>query len=420
MKIQTFTNRFLGETYHKINHRSGLTIYVMPKEGFKTTYSIFSTDYGSVDTDFSVSGGKEIKVPEGIAHFLEHKLFESDELDAFERYAKTGASANAFTSFDKTSYLFSCADNFEDSLEILIDFVKHPYFTQKTVEKEQGIIAQEINMYKDDPDWEVLFNLLRAAYKNNPVRTDIAGTVESIGQITADLLYDCYNTFYNNSNMVLAVAGNVTVDQVIKIADKLLKVEKPVTFKRIKKPEDEGIVESYTEKTMDVKIKKFKLGFKEPPIDQSNLKYIISMSIALDLICSKTTDLYSQLLENDLINSSFGTDHFCGRDFNIVIFGGESENPEKVKSALVERISSLKETGVDGELFESVRRKKYGNEIKCFDDVDSLANGMVSMHFGKYGLFDIFDIYRTITKEDIDQVIRDSFDEKKCVLSVIK
>lgn len=420
MEIQTLTNEFLQETYHKINHPSGLTIYVLPKEGYQTTYAVFGTDYGSVDTHFSTNGGKEINVPEGIAHFLEHKLFESEELDAFERYAKTGASANAYTSFDKTCYLFSCSDNFEESLRILLDFVKHPYFTQQTVEKEQGIIGQEIKMYQDNPDWEVLFNLLRAAYKENPVRIDIAGTVDSIAQIDAQLLYDCYNTFYNNSNMVLAVAGNTTVEQVIEIADELLEKEETVKIEKMLPGEDDGIVEAYTEKEMHVEVPKFNIGFKEKLFDPKNLKYSIAVSIALDLICSKTTDFYAELLEKELINSSFGTEHFWGRGFNMIIFGGESEKPEEVKAALLERIAFLKENGVEAEAFEAIRRKKYGNEVKCFNDVDALANGMVNMHFCGYGLFDIFDAYRSITKEDVEEVIRNSFDEAKCVLSVIK
>ncbi len=420
MQIKEFTNEFLSETYYKINHPSGLTIYVLPKNGYKTAYAVFGTDYGSVDTTFSVEGGKEISVPDGIAHFLEHKLFESEELDAFERYAQTGASANAYTSFDKTCYLFSCSDNFEKSLEILLDFVKHPYFTQQTVEKEQGIIGQEIKMYQDNPDWEVLFNLLRAAYKENPVRIDIAGTVDSIAQIDADLLYDCYHTFYNNSNMVLAVAGNVTPEQVIKIADEQLKSEEPVRIERKFKPEEETIVQDYIEKDMHVEVPKFNIGFKESPFNPIELKYNIAMSIALDLICSKTTDFYTELLEKELINSSFGTEHFCGRGFNMIIFGGESDKPEEVKEALLKRIAELKETGIDATEFEAIRRKKYGNEVQHFNDVDSLANGMVTMHFNGYGLFDIFDVYRSITKEDVDNVIRNSFDESKCVLSVIK
>ena len=196
----------------------------MPKENYSSTYAIFGTNYGSIDTKFKRSDKDEwTVVPEGIAHFLEHKLFESEDLDAFERFAKTGASANAYTSFERTGYLFSCSANFKKNLEILLDFVQNPYFTQATVEKEQGIIGQEIDMYKDAPDWEVMFNCLRTMYHNLPVRIDIAGTQESIAQITAKTLYGCYDNFYNLHNMVLAVAGNADVDEIVEVADKVLK-----------------------------------------------------------------------------------------------------------------------------------------------------------------------------------------------------
>lgn len=217
----------LKEKLYEIDHKSGLKIFVMPKENYKSTYAVIGTKYGSIDTCFKRSDKADFtRVPEGIAHFLEHKLFESEELDAFTRYAETGASANAYTSFDKTCYLFQCSDRFEDSLRILLDFVTHPYFTKETVEKEQGIIGQEITMYYDVPGWMGTFNLLRCLYKNHPVRIDIAGTVESISQITDKLLYDCYNTFYNLNNMALAVVGNVDPERVVKICDEMLENQK--------------------------------------------------------------------------------------------------------------------------------------------------------------------------------------------------
>ena len=218
MNINEIKSDILNEKYYKINHPSGLTVYVLPKENYSSAYAVFGTKYGSIDTRFKRSDSdKWTEVPEGIAHFLEHKLFESEDLDAFERYAKTGASANAYTSFDKTCYLFQCSSNFKENLKILLDFVQNPYFTPQTVQKEQGIIGQEITMYYDVPGWMSTFNLLRCLYKNHPVRIDIAGTVDSIAQITDKLLYDCYNTFYNLHNMALVVVGNVTKDDVLSV-----------------------------------------------------------------------------------------------------------------------------------------------------------------------------------------------------------
>ncbi|MDD6021477.1 MAG: pitrilysin family protein [Oscillospiraceae bacterium] len=420
MDIKTVSNGFLSETYYKVEHDSGLTIYIMPKKNYKTCYAVFGTNYGSVDTTFCRKGEKLTKVPEGIAHFLEHKLFESEELDAFERYAKTGANANAFTSFDRTCYLFSCADNFKSSLEILIDFVKSPYFTQQTVDKEQGIIGQEIRMYQDNPDWQVLFNLLRGIYSKNPVRIDIAGTVESIAEIDAQILYTCYNTFYNNSNMALAVAGNVTVDEVLEVADRLLKPEEKVEIERKVEDEPEGVSQKYIEQDMHVEIKKFNLGFKEKALEKTDLKRSVLMPIVLDLICGKSTQLFSQLLERELINSSFYTEYFTGRGFAVNIFGGESDKPEQVRDAILERIRSLRSEGVDEKEFEAIRRKKYGSEIKSLNDIETLANGLVNAHFEGYDIFDIFEVYKNITKADAEKLLSDCFDEDKCVLSVIK
>lgn len=417
--MEKFSNEFLGEEYYKIEHKSGLTVYVMPKKNMKSCFAIFGTNYGSVDTRFAIEGKEMTSVPEGIAHFLEHKLFESEEVDAFELYSKTGANANAYTSFDKTCYLFSCTDNFGKSLRILLDFVKHPYFTQETVEKEQGIIGQEIKMYQDNPDWQVMFNLLRVLYHKNPVRIDIAGTVESIAQINADLLYECYNTFYNLSNMVLAVAGNVTPEEVTEALDEKIEYEEPVKIIRETEEEPFDIVTDYIEEDMHTEMKKFNIGYKEKVRD-NNLRYSILMGIAFELICGKTTDFYEELLSDGLINADFGTEYFSGRGFAVNIFGGESEKPDEVKKKISERIKYLKENGVNEKDFEAVRRNKYGNEVKCFNDVDTLANGLVSMHFENYGMFDIFDIYRSITKEDVDKVIRESFDERVCALSVIK
>jgi predicted Zn-dependent peptidase len=322
-------NELLNEQYYEIDHKSGLKIFVMEKPEYSGAFAMFGTKYGSVDTCFRIKGQDDyVTVPEGIAHFLEHKLFESEELDAFQRFNETGANANAFTSFDRTCYIFQCAGEFEKNLEILLDFVKHPYFTEETVQKEQGIIGQEIRMYQDNPDWQVLFNLLRGIYHNNPVRIDIAGTVESIAEINAELLYSCYNTFYNLSNMALAVAGNVTKDQVLSIADRILKTEEPVHFEQIVSDEPEKVMQNYIEEDLGVDIKKFALGFKENLNDiLPTPKHTLVMNIALDVIAGKVSPLYSKLIEAGIINTSFGKEYFTGRGFSCSIYSGESHEP---------------------------------------------------------------------------------------------
>jgi len=255
---KTVENKKIDEKYYYIKHESGLDIYVVPKN-HTNSYALFATKYGSIDNIFKLEGEPEFtEVPDGIAHFLEHKMFENEDgIDTFKKYAETGASANAYTSFNKTCYLFSCADNeekFDKSLEILLDFVTHPYFTEKTVRKEQGIIGQEIRMYEDNPGWQVYFQMMANMYKKHSVRLDIAGTDESISKITADILYKCYNTFYNLSNMALCVSGNVTPEQVKKVADKILKKSEPIKIERFNYEEPEGVVK----KRDGEKIKSFK------------------------------------------------------------------------------------------------------------------------------------------------------------------
>ena len=247
-------NKKIGLGYLYKEHSSGLKIYLMRLHGVSSTRAIFGTKYGSIDTCFSKDGGAPVSVPEGIAHFLEHKLFESDGVDAFELFSKTGAYSNAYTSFDRTCYLFNCTDNLEENLKILLGFVQSPYFSKETVEKEQGIIGQEIQMYLDAPDWRVLFNLFCALYYENPVRIDIAGTRQSISEITAELLYSCYETFYNPSNMFLCLAGDFDEDKVLDLIDAELKPSTPIKITRHQAKEPSSVASKYCEQALAVAV----------------------------------------------------------------------------------------------------------------------------------------------------------------------
>lgn len=412
----------LQEKYFEIKHDSGLKMLVYPKENYASTYVIFGTRYGSIDTEFKLKEDPEFTaVPEGIAHFLEHKLFESEDLDAFERYAKTGANANAYTSFDKTCYLFSCSKNFSESLEILLDFVTHPYFTEATVQKEQGIIGQEIKMTQDEPGWEVLFSLLRAMYKIHPVRIDIAGTVESISHITADLLYKCYNTFYNLSNMAFCVVGNVDVDAVLKVADKILKKQEPVEIERKFFREPREVNREYVEETLAVMSPLFSLGFKEnvETPERSNREIILSQLIC-DIICGKTSALYNEMLEAGLINSNFDFEYFCGYGYAATIFTGESENSKEVAQKIKQRILTLQKDGVPSEDFERIRRKHYGRAIMSYNDIDEIANNMIASTFAGECIFDDIEVLSDITLQEINDRLRTAIDVNCSSLSVIK
>lgn len=412
----------LGEKYYEIDHKSGLKIFVMPKENYKSTYAVFGTKYGSIDTRFKRSDSDEFTVvPEGIAHFLEHKLFESEELDAFTRYAETGASANAYTSFDKTCYLFQCSDRFEDSLRILLDFVTHPYFTKETVEKEQGIIGQEITMYYDVAGWMSTFNLLRCLYKNHPVRIDIAGTVESISEITDKLLYDCYNTFYNLHNMALVVVGNADADRIVAICDECLEKAENVSIERSFEDEPRDIVKSYDEYHLAMSVPVFSFGYKEKcETPERTLKEIVETNILLEVLIGESSPLYSSLIEKGLINSQFSKEYFVGYGYEAIMLDGESTNPQAVADEIKREVARLKKDGIDDELFETVRRNLYGKEIMQYNDIDAVANGMISCYFSDYGIFDTMDIYKNVTKADIEKRLFEVMDEKYSALSVVK
>lgn len=420
--IKEIKNEKLNESYFEIDHTSGLKILIYPKMGYSSSYAMFGTRYGSIDTQFKLDGESDYTVvPEGIAHFLEHKLFESEDLDAFQRYAKTGASANAYTSFDKTCYLFGCSGDFKGSLEILLDFVTHPYFTPKTVEKEQGIIGQEIKMCQDEPSWEVLFGLLRAMYKNHPVKIDIAGTVESISEITADLLYKCYNTFYNLSNMVLCVVGNIDCETVLSVADEILKECKPQKIERKFHREPKEVVKSYTEKNLAVASPVFAIGFKEDvKTPERTLKEVLCSNIILELIAGKTSNLYSEMLDESMINSAFDFEFFEGYGYAAAIFSGESHNPEAVRDRLIKRIEQLKQDGISETDFERIRRKLYGNAIYGFNDIESIANEMVASYFNNEDVFSAVAVLGELNKQDVEQRLADSIDVSCCSLSVIK
>lgn len=415
MNIKEIKNDLLSESYYEIEHDSGLKIMVYPKDGYSSTYAVFGTNYGSIDAD---------GIPNGTAHFLEHKLFESEELDAFELFAKTGAQANAYTSFDRTCYLFNCGANFAENLKILINFVQHPYFTQATVEKEQGIIGQEIRMYQDEPNWQVMFNLLRIAYQKHPVRIDIAGTCETIAEITADCLYDCYHKFYNLSNMALACVGNTTVEEVLKVVDETLENTPEVSGelrRDLLEPYEVG--ETYIEEKMAVAMPLFCFGFKEDvskdPIGRTSLKEKILTSILLDTIFGETTEFYNELLSEGLISPSFCTEYFEGPGYRMTLFSGDSREPQKVAEAVKNRIVEVKKNGLDPVEFERVRRAQYGRAIMAYNDVDGLANDLILSHFENSKLFDDIDIYKNITIDDATERLAEEFDVDNFAMSVV-
>ena len=420
--IREIRNDRVREHYYEIDHPSGLRILLYPKEHNSSTYAVFGTHYGSIDTTFRVEGEEPCTVPEGIAHYLEHKLFESEDGDAFERYAKTGASANAYTSFDRTCYLFSCTDRFYESLEILLDFVQKPYFTEETVRKEQGIIGQEIRMYDDDPQWRVMFNLLDSLYHTHPVKIDIAGTVESIAKITPDYLYQCYRTFYNLHNMVLCVACRFDVQKVLDLCDRLLIPSKPQRIERIFKPEPPEIVRSRVEEKLSVAMPMFQLGFKESVTGAGRIttEKDAATDVLLEALAGDASPLFRRLLDAGLINeSSFGYEYFEGDGYASVIFSGDSRDPDRTAEEIRREIASVRENGLSQESFERAKKAIYGRTVASLNSVENIANGLAAMAFSGRGLFEYFDCVANLTREDVLRRLEEQLLPQHSALSVI-
>lgn len=418
MKREIFQSD-IGESYIKATLSSGLKIYILEKPQYNSSYAIFGTKYGSIDTCFAVDG-EETRVPEGIAHFLEHKLFESEDGDAFTKYAKTGAYCNAFTSFDRTCYLFSCSEKFYENLDILLSFVQSPYFTKETVEKEQGIIGQEIRMYDDNPGWRVMFNMLKGMYHNHPVRIDIAGTVDTIAKIDDELLYKCYNTFYNPANMFICIAGNVDAESVLKQIKDSVKSKEPVEITRINDTEPEEVVKPYVSQKLAVAQPIFCLGYKEKITSpERTLKEKVTTALLIEILAGDASPLYKKLITAGLINDEFSAEYFNGNGYAAVIFEGESSDPERVAEEIKAEVERLKTEGIDKKLFSAIRCGMYGNAIRMFDSVEAIAMQFVDCAVCDTGLFDEIKYLRSVTVEDVYKRLQ-TLDGEKTVLSVIK
>ena len=421
MELQKISGGSVGDFYYTGTHPSGLRVFLYPKEKSSTTYAIFSTKYGSIDSCFQRSDEPAPEtVPEGIAHYLEHKLFESEDGDAFQRYAETGASANAYTSFENTSYLFSCTDRLYDSLEILLDFVQSPYFTEETVRKEQGIIGQEIKMYDDDPQWRVMFNYLRAMYHAHPIRQDIAGTVESIAQITPDHLYRCYRTFYNLHNMAFVLAGSFDVDRVCQLLDQMLKPCDPVTVRRVFPDEPASVARPRVEEALSVALPLFQFGYKLPGTAPRREKDLAAAEVLLEVLASEASPLFRRLLDSGLVNeSSFASEFFEGEGYATLMFGGESNDPEAVAAAITEELLRLRQEGIDPAAFERSRRSLYGQNLAALNSTASIANAILSLTFKGRELFSYIHALAGITVADVEQFLAGLPLEQQ-VLSIVK
>ena len=411
-----------GEKVYKATLNNGLKIFVCPKKGYTKKIGMYGTIYGSIDNDFvDIITGKRVKVEDGIAHFLEHKLFEQEGDNALDVFAKMGVSSNAYTSFDHTVYFFETSHKYEECLEKLLDFVNSPYFTDENVEKEKGIIGQEIRMYDDDANAVVYYNALKAMYKEHPLKVDIAGTVESVNRIDKEALYSCYNTFYNPANMFVIVIGDIDVETTIsKITEEIEKGEKrnAAVVERFSVVEPKEIAIKEVEKKMDVYMPYVCIGFKHgKQTGRENVKNTVIVDLIDDICFSTLSNFYEEMYNKGVINDPMQISYECGEDFAHTIIFAASKDYKKCENIIKEYISNVKETGVDEELFEVAKKRKQGQYIHQTEDLMAIHRSIIDSIIQKTDVFEESVVIENITKQDVDEFIREYLTEESMVVS---
>lgn len=422
MEFTKIEDQVMGETLYCGRHATGVEVFVLPKPGYRQADAMFATKFGSIDSEFEVMGsGKKLTLPDGTAHFLEHKMFEEPDGNVFDKFSLLGANANAFTSFGVTSYLFSATDHFFESLEVLLKFVQNPYFTDENVQKEQGIIGQEIRMYEDNPQTRVLYNLLGCLYQKCAVKKDIAGTVESIAEIDKEVLYDAYNTFYHPSNMFLFVCGDVEPQQVGACVEKSLRDIPPLEgkIKRIFEEEPPAIASGYAEQRLSVSIPLFMLGFKDTDMRLDGieiLKKSIETNILLELLFGKSSVIYDRLYQEGLINDSFQTDFSCHKRYAVSTLEGESKDPQRLRDIVLEELNSFKLNEAD---YQRIKNVIWGQAVRTFNSTEEVAQEFVLWYVSGVNYMDFSKAYASVTFEDVEKRFREHFDVSHAALSVV-
>ena len=420
--MERFAYPKLDETVCRETLPNGLTLMVVPRQGFSKRLAYFLTDFGSIHTHFSFEG-QEYQVPAGVAHYLEHKLFDMpDGRDVSAEFAAMGAMTNAFTSYDMTAYYFSCMENFEDCLRLLLEFVSTPYFTEESVEKERGIIAQEILMYADSADSVVMEEMNAGLYQHHPIRVPIAGTVESIQDITAQTLYDCHQAFYHPSNMVLCVVGDVDADEVAAIAQEILPKEKrSVAVPDFGPTEPETAVIPVSRREMDVAMTTFQLAFKCPPPSggRESAHQELVAELAAEMLFGQSSQLYQWLYEDGLIDASFGGGQEFTAGTAMLTCGGDSKDPEEVRNCILNEARFLVENGLDPSAFERIKRSFLGIRFKDLTSFDATCYRLVAFHLENHDYFDFPALFEEVTIEEVRQFLADNVKAEKCSLSIV-
>ena len=420
--MQIIENKLIKEKIYIEKLKSRFTIMCIPKTNTRKKYAICAVGYGSNDNKFIKSDeDKETIIPDGVAHFLEHKLFEQENgTNSLDTLSALGVEANAYTTNDHTAYLFECTNNFEEALAELLKYVQNPYFTNENVEKEKGIITQEINMYNDEPDWKVYINCMKALYKINPIRIDVAGSVESIKKITKDILYECYNNFYVPENMILTLVGDFNPEQTIEKIKTKITIKSKLKAQVIEEQEEFKINKKEISEKMDISTSIFSIAYKVNPIEKEKVKRSLAIEILLEILFGESSKCYKELYERGLIYENLSTSFEWGRKYAHVLIQGKSENIKEVEKLLKQTIKDSEKQGIEEKNFERAKRKLYGMYVREFNNVDQEAIMFTSNYFKKVNPFEYIENYKIISKEYLEKVQKEVFKEENYVISCIK
>lgn len=419
--MQVIENLKVKEKVYIEKLENGLKVMIIPKKGMQKKYMIWGTHYGSNESSFIVPGECDVtNVPNGVAHFLEHKLFEQENgTNSLDVLTALGVEANAYTTNDHTAYLFECTDNFYEAMDELMDYVQKPYFTDENVEKEKGIIGQEIMMYDDYPEWRVYLNAMQAMYHNNPVKIDIVGTIETISKIDKEILYKCYHTFYNPSNMTMVLCGDFEPQQILEeVKKRLIDTKASGEIKRIYPEEPEEIVQEKIEQKLEVSQPLYTIGIKDT--NQCDVKKHIAMEILLNIIIGRSSNLYKELYNQGIIYSQPSLEYEFTNIYAHSLISGQSNEPEKVYQKFKEQVNQLKTEGINQEDFERMKKMIYGGYVKEYNDVADIARMFLADSFKGINSFDYLEEMKGITVEYLEQILKDVFQEEKMVISIIK
>ena len=402
---------------------NGMDVIIIPKKNAIKKYVIWGTHFGSIDNHFIMpTTGEEVYIPDGVAHFLEHKMFEQPNgTNSLDTLMALGIDANAYTSNDHTAYLFECTDNFYEGLDELMDYVQHPYFTEENVEKEKGIIGQEIGMYDDDPSWQLYINAMDCMYKENPIKIDIAGTVESIREITPDILYKCYKTFYNPSNMTMVVCGDFEPEKLLnEIKKRLVPKENQGEIKRIYAKEETEINKKETEVKMELSNPLFLVGYKDATKNKESLvKRHIAIEIILNMLIGKSSELYKKLYEENILLSEPNFDYEFNNEYAHVTIYGQSKNPRRIYEEITKQVEKYIKNGLDEEHFKRIKKKIYGDYAIEYNSVADIARMFLADKMKGINSFDYIEEFNTVTKEYTEGILKEVFNEKNEILSIV-